>query len=64
MTFPTLSTLFEHQVNSFVSGSISPNLKTIQLLKNSVKSAKMSKNQPEDLKNARETQAANQNSSV
>lgn len=48
MTFPSLCSLFETQVNSFSTTGESPNLKTIEILKNSVKSAKMSKKHPDD----------------
>ncbi len=54
MTFPSLCNLFESQVNAFVANGESPNLKTIEILKKSVRSAKMSKKHPDDeLDNAR-----------
>lgn len=48
MTFPSLCNLFESQVDAFVANGESPNLKTIEILKKSVRSAKMSKKHPDD----------------
>ncbi len=63
MTFPSLCNLFESQVDAFVANGESPNLKTIEILKKSVQSAKMSKKHPddEDIRHARAAKSTIEN---